>query len=75
MDERQKPTRQRLPGEVHPDVLYRADELKGRMGWSDAALRAARRRGLVVRREGKRAYVLGEDVIAYITREKGEPDD
>ena len=75
MDGRQQPIRQRLPGEVHPDVLYRADELKGRMGWSDAALRAARRRGLVVRREGKRAYVLGEDVIAYITREKGEPDD
>jgi hypothetical protein len=75
MDERQKPTRQRLPGEVHPGVLYRADELKGRMGWSDAALRAARRRGLVVRREGKRAYVLGEDVITYITRAKGEPDD
>lgn len=75
MDGRQNPTRQRLPGEVHPGVLYRADELKGRMGWSDAALRAARRRGLVVRREGKRAYVLGEDVITYIKREKGEPDD
>ncbi len=75
MDGRQQPTRHRLPGEVHPEVLYRADELKGRMGWSDSALRAARRRGLVVRREGKRAYVLGEDVIDYIKRKKGETSD
>lgn len=68
MDRREQPARHRLPGVVHPEDLYRADELKGRMGWSDSALRAARRRGLVVRREGKRAYILGEDVIAYIKR-------
>ena len=71
MDKREQPVRHRLPGEVHPEVLYRADELKGRMGWSDSALRAARRRGLIVRREGKRAYILGEDVIAYLKRKEG----
>lgn len=71
MERREQPARHRLPGEVHPGVLYRADELKGRMGWSDSALRAARRRGLVVRREGKRVYILGEDVISYIRRDQG----
>lgn len=71
MERREQPARHRMPGEVHPEVLYRVDELKGRMGWSDSALRAARRRGLVVRREGKRAYILGEDVIAYIKRKQG----
>lgn len=71
MDRRQQASRNQPPGEVHAGVLYRADELKGRMGWSDSAYRAARRRGLRVRRDGKRAYILGEDVIAYM---KGETE-
>ena len=54
------------PGEVHSDVLYQADELKERMGWKDAAFRSARRSGLPVCRVGKRAYVFGTDLIAYM---------
>ncbi len=75
MDRPEPPARQRSPGEVHPEVLYRVDEIKARMGWREASLRAARRRGLVVRRDGKRTYVLGEDVIAYIKRNDGHNDD
>jgi len=71
MDRREQPLRPYTPGEVHPCVLYRADELKARMGWSDSALRSARRRGLKVRRDGKRAYILGEDVISYM---KSKPE-
>jgi hypothetical protein len=75
MDRREQPARHRPPGEVHPEVLYRADELKARMGWTDSSMRAARRRGLVVRREGKRAYLLGKDVIDYIKRDGGKDTD
>ena len=66
MDKPHQSTRHYTPGEVNPSALYRADELKARMGWSDSALRSARRRGLKVRRDGKRAYILGEDVISYM---------
>ena len=54
-------------GVIRRDAIYRVDELKERMGWRDAAFRAARRRGLKVHHVGKRAYVLGEDLFAYIT--------
>jgi hypothetical protein len=54
-------------GVIRRDAIYRVDELKERMGWRDAAFRAARRRGLKVHHVGKRAYVLGEDLFAYVT--------
>lgn len=71
MERHKQVSRPHTPGEVHPTVLYRADELKARMGWSDAALRSARRHGLTVRRLGKRAYVLGEDVISFMKSRTG----
>lgn len=70
MKKQEQATRLHSPGEILPNVLYRADEFKRRMGWSDSAFRAARRRGLVVRREGKRAYVWGDDAIAYMMRDR-----
>jgi hypothetical protein len=72
MHGREQLPRHYTPGEVHPSVLYRADELKARMGWSDSAFRSARRRGLKVRYDGKRAYVLGEDVISYLKSKQGD---
>ncbi|MEI6257957.1 MAG: hypothetical protein WCQ77_15085 [Planctomycetota bacterium] len=57
-------------GAIIPDTLYRLDEAKARMGWRDAAFRAAVRVGLRVFRSGKRIYVLGSDLIAFVT--KGE---
>jgi len=62
---------QSIPGSILPDAIYRADEAKARMGWRDAAFRAACRRGLKVHRVGKRAYVTGADLAAFIT--KGGP--
>lgn len=59
------------PGSIDPDVVYRADEAKARMGWRDAAFRAAVRAGLKTHRSGKRLYVLGADLIAFVTRAKG----
>jgi hypothetical protein len=55
------------PGMVCADAVYRADELKARMGWREAAFRAACRRGLKTHRVGKRVYVTGADAIAFVT--------
>jgi|688.fasta_scaffold156465_4 hypothetical protein len=58
-------------GAIVPNALYRLDEVKARMGWRDAAFRAAVRAGLKTHRSGKRLYVLGSDLIAFVTRAKG----
>lgn len=60
-----------LTGTIARDALYRLDEVKSRMGWRDAAFRAAVRAGLKTHRSGKRLYVLGADLIAFVTRAKG----
>lgn len=60
-----------IPGAIIPDAIYRLDEVKARMGWRDAAFRAAVRAGLKTHRSGKRLYVLGSDLIAFVTRAKG----
>lgn len=59
-----------VPGAIIPDAIYRLDEVKSRMGWRDAAFRAAVRAGLRTHRSGKRLYILGSDLITFIT--KGE---
>lgn len=59
-------------GAIISDALYRADELKARMGWKDAAFRAACRKGLKVYRVGKRAFVVGSDIIAFVTTNGGD---
>ena len=59
-----------VPGAIVPEAIYRLDELKARMGWRDAAFRAAVRAGLKIYRSGKRTYVLGTDLVAFVT--KGE---
>jgi len=62
-------------GAINPSALYRLDEVKARMGWRDAAFRAAVRGGLTTHRSGKRLYVLGSDLIAFVTRAKEATDE
>lgn len=57
-----------IPGAIVPDAIYRLDEVKARMGWRDAAFRAAARAGLKTHRSGKRLYVLGSDLIDFVTK-------
>ena len=59
-------------GEITPEALYRLDEVRARMGWRDAAFRAAVRAGLKIYRSGKRIYVLGTDLIAFVTKRGGD---
>jgi len=56
------------PGAIVPEAIYRLDELKIRMGWRDAAFRAAVRTGLKTHRSGKRIYVLGGDLVDFVTK-------
>ena len=53
-------------GMIEPHILYRLDEAEERLGWTRSTTRAARRNGLLVRYAGKRAYVVGRDLIAYV---------
>jgi hypothetical protein len=55
-------------GEITSDAMYTLLELEARTGLGTAALRTARRNGLVVRKIGRRSYVLGKDVLAYVER-------
>ena len=54
-------------GFIDRDTLYTREELKKRMRWGDSAFRQARRRGLETHKIGKCVYVMGEDVITYVT--------
>lgn len=57
----------RCPAAISPDVLYRSDELKTRLGWQDAAWRRAVREGLKICKSGRWHYCRGADAIAFIT--------
>jgi hypothetical protein len=58
-------------GSISAHELYTLETLELRLGLGAWALRQARRRGLRVLRCGARGYVLGSDVIAYLTGETG----
>ena len=53
-------------GHISADSLYTLDEIKRRLGLGAHAMRQARRKGLAVRRIGRRGYVLGKDLLAYV---------
>ncbi|MFA7462984.1 MAG: hypothetical protein WCY59_07570 [Anaerovoracaceae bacterium] len=58
------------PGEIRGDGMYTLQEIRERLGLGTYALREARRRGLPVRRIGRRAYVLGKDLLAFAADER-----
>ncbi len=47
-------------------AAYPLESLKKDYGLGVAALRTARRKGLIVRRIGRRSFVLGSDLLKYI---------
>jgi hypothetical protein len=46
--------------------VYTLAEAKARLGWTDSALRAAKRRGLQLLACGKRRYVSGEEIVRFL---------
>jgi hypothetical protein len=63
---------QRHPAPVRPLQVVRADEivplteLDARLGLGPSAMRMAMRQGLKVRRIGRRKFVLGRDLVAFL---------
>lgn len=53
-------------GVVRADAAYDLAEVRRRLGLGPAALRSARRRGLAVRRIGRKSFVLGSDLLDYL---------
>ena len=51
---------------IDPNRLYPLSDLKARLRWSDSAFRSAVHRGLVVIRDGKRAFVSGQAVVDWL---------
>jgi hypothetical protein len=62
------------PGVIRPDEVYTLEEFKGRVGFKDAALRAARRNSLKTLEAHGRKFVRGQDWIDYLARmQKADP--
>jgi hypothetical protein len=54
------------PGVISVFEVYRLDEAKARLGLTDSALRAAKRRGLRLFKCGKRHYLLGDEFRRFL---------
>ena len=54
------------PGVICANEAYTLLEVKLRLGFKDAGLREARRKGLKIRQIGRNRYCLGEDVISFL---------
>lgn len=59
-------------GAVTRDEVLSLAEFSKRTGMGPAAIRNASRRGLIVRRVGKRSFILGRDFLDYVA-EHGRP--
>ena len=53
-------------GVISANAAYSLDQVKARLGLGTAALRTARRKGLIVRRVGRKSFVLGKDLLNYL---------
>jgi hypothetical protein len=60
------------PGVIAAHEAYTLAEFSRRNRLGTWALREARRDGLIVRRVGGRAYILGADWLAYLARQRPE---
>jgi len=64
--EQRPPTPARTEQTVREDEIVPLAELDVRLGLGPSAIRTARRQGLKVRRIGRRKFVLGRDLIAFL---------
>lgn len=58
----------------HPEVIstleiYTLNEARSRLGWTESALRSAKRRGLTLLQSGKRKYVTGKEILRFLEAE------
>ena len=62
-------------GAIHAEAIYPLPEFQRLTGLGEAALRQARRRGLVITTIGRRRYVRGADFYQHVGRLAGRPGD
>lgn len=53
-------------GVISANAAYSLNQVQARLGLGTAALRTARRKGLIVRRIGRRSFVMGRDLLDFI---------
>ena len=53
-------------GVISVNEAYTLDQVKSRLGIGTSALRTARHKGLQVRRIGRKSFVMGRDILAYL---------
>lgn len=56
----------RVPGVISLAEIYTLTEARARLGWTEAALRAAKRRGLRLLVCGKRRYITGQEILRFL---------
>jgi hypothetical protein len=57
------------PGLASTSDIYTLEEVKRRLKLGDWALRQARRAGLKTHRIGRRTYIKGADLLAFLDRQ------
>lgn len=62
----------RYPAVISVLEVYGIEEAKRRLGWTTAAFRAAKRRGLRVLVCGKRRYVTGREIVRFLEAEQDD---
>lgn len=64
-----RPATERQPaGEIRADTLYRATEMRRKLGWGFKSYRQAKRKGLRTVKFARQEYVLGSDVLGLFAR-------
>ncbi|MCA9259662.1 MAG: hypothetical protein KDA61_10705 [Planctomycetales bacterium] len=56
-------------GVIDGNLAYSLSQVAIQIGLGSAALRKARREGLVVRRIGRKSFILGKDLLAYLEKQ------
>jgi hypothetical protein len=63
------------PGVISIHEIYTLEEAKARLGWTESALRAAKRRGLILCVSGKRRYLTGREISRFLESNPNIPTD
>ena len=53
------------PGFIQGDSLYTLDEIERRLGLKQWARKEAAKKGLRIKKIGRKSFILGRDVIAF----------
>ena len=58
---------------IERDAAYTKEQFMRRLGINEDAWKGMKRRGLIVRKDAKRVYVLGSDWLAFLQQCNDKP--